>query len=53
MTATLLGRELDEDDLDLSPEVMCALTRRRDRNAAIAAASGPGHHTGPRPAPRS
>jgi len=30
---------LDEKDLDLSPEVLCMLMRRRSRIAAMAAAS--------------
>lgn len=39
MTSTTLVHELDEDDLDLSPEVMCSLMRRRARNAAMSAAT--------------
>ncbi|WP_420112784.1 hypothetical protein [Pseudactinotalea sp.] len=38
MTSATLAHELDEDHLDLSPEVMCSLMRRRARNAAMSAA---------------
>ncbi|WP_156253476.1 hypothetical protein [Pseudactinotalea terrae] len=31
---------LDDDDLDLSPEVMCQLARRRSRLAAMKDAAG-------------
>ena len=30
----------DDDDLDLSPDVMCLLSRRRSREAAMAAPRG-------------
>ena len=32
---------LDDEDLDLSPEVMCQLARRRSRLAAMESAAGP------------
>lgn len=32
---------LDDEDLDLSPEVMCQLARRRSRSAAMEATSTP------------
>ena len=42
--------QFDDEDLDLAPDVMCMVMRRRSRNAALAAASsrddgGQGHHT--------